>query len=417
MRISHRERRELRKKRVKRGVIAIAIVAFVFICGFILSTTVFANYFATPKIELLGNAEEHIDVFSEYVEPGFEASVQGGKPTNEVVVDGVVDTQKLGEYKITYSLKNNKGFRERKKERIVIVEDNLPPEIVLNRPAEIFLLKGLKYNEGGATVTDNVDGDISSSIEIIGEVNSDVVGDYEILYRVSDSSGNQVEATRKVSVTATPTGSTVYLTFDDGPSKLTAQVLDVLKAYDAKATFFVVGSSLDKYADVIKRAVSEGHTIALHSNSHEYEKIYKNDEAFWKDMDTLSNRVKEITGKESKLIRFPGGSSNTISKNYSKGIMKRLVGQAHDKGYRIYDWSISSGDAAAKTVDTAKIVKNVTKGMKKNLVPAIVLMHDAQAKTTTVEATKEILQWGLDNGYSFAAMDENTPEEIHGINN
>ena len=377
----------------------------------------YISYTAIPELELLGSSEENIEVFSEYVDPGFVASVQEKPPVNDVVVDGLVDTQQLGQYKITYIVKNNKGKNEVKKERLVTVEDKVAPEITLNKGDVIAITKGSSYTDAGATAIDNVDGDISANIEIIGEVNTQKTGEYEITYRIQDSSGNQSEVKRKITVTSAPSGTTIYLTFDDGPSKLTSGILDTLKAYDAKATFFVIGSQLDKYADVVKRAQDEGHTIALHSNTHSYEKIYTSDEAFWKDMDKLSSRVTAITGKESKLIRFPGGTSNTISKNYSNGIMTRLVKQAHDRGYKIYDWSISSGDASGDGVAASKISNNVIKGMKRNDPPAIVLTHDAPAKSTTAEALKEILKWGNDNGYTFAAMDESTPELIHGINN
>ena len=122
-------------------------------------------------------------------------------------------------------------------------------------------------------------------------------------------------------------GSTIYLTFDDGPSlDITPKILDLLKKHNIKATFFVINrNSNTDY--LIKRAYNEGHTIGLHTSSHNYSKIYANETAYFNDLANIENKVIKITGTSSKIIRFPGGSSNTVSRNYNKGIMTRLTKQ------------------------------------------------------------------------------------------
>ena len=139
------------------------------------------------------------------------------------------------------------------------------------------------------------------------------------------------------------TGKVIYLTFDDGPSNYTEDILNILDKYDVKATFFVTCSgSLDKYA---KKIIEKGHTLGLHTCTHRYNTIYSSEENYFNDLNSISNKVEELTGYKSKYIRFPGGSSNTISR-FNKGIMTRLTQKVTEDGYKYYDWNIDSGDAA-----------------------------------------------------------------------
>lgn len=197
-----------------------------------------------------------------------------------------------------------------------------------------------------------------------------------------------------------------YLTFDDGPTENTRKILDFLKANDIKATFFVIGT--EGYDDVYKRIVDEGHTIGIHSNTHRYDQIYKSKEAFMKDINALSDRIYNLTGVRSNIFRFPGGSNNTISKRYNKtDIMGQLTDTIEQEGYHYFDWNVDSLDASASTQDKDIIVQSVIEGARdKN--NAIILMHDAAAKTTTVEALPEIVEGLRKQGYIFDKMDETT---------
>ena len=206
----------------------------------------------------------------------------------------------------------------------------------------------------------------------------------------------------------------IYLTFDDGPSSSsTPKILDILDKKGVKATFFVVNhdSSLDY---LIKRAYDAGHTIALHSYTHNYAKIYSSKENFYNDLDLISKKVESITGEKSMIMRFPGGGSNTVSRKYSKGIMSELTKEVIDKGYRYYDWNVSSGDAGgAKNSDA--VYRNVVNGLRENR-DNIVLMHDF-ANSKTVGALEAIIDYGLANGYRFDKIDMTTPMVRHGVNN
>lgn len=205
---------------------------------------------------------------------------------------------------------------------------------------------------------------------------------------------------------------TCYLTFDDGPSDNTSKILDILKENNIKATFFVVHNN----PELLKRIHNEGHTIGLHSASHKYSKIYASEEAFFADLTEIGDAVERATGVRSKIIRFPGGSSNTVSASYCKGIMSRLTRQVVEKGYLYYDWNASDGDADGSNIPASTLIKNIRRDgtSSKRL---IVLMHDAADKKTTVEALPEIIKIYRDAGYAFDRITEQTPMMTHGINN
>lgn len=197
-----------------------------------------------------------------------------------------------------------------------------------------------------------------------------------------------------------------YLTFDDGPSKNTIKILDFLKANNIKATFFVLG--VEGQEDVYKRIVDEGHTIALHTNTHKYDEIYVNVDTFMEDINTLSNTIEEATGVVSDVLRFPGGSNNTISYKYGgKDLMDKIIKETNSKGLVYFDWNVDSMDASANKQSKDVIVKSVLDGAKgKN--SAIILMHDAAVKTTTVDALPEIVEGLRAQGFSFDKITSDT---------
>lgn len=217
-----------------------------------------------------------------------------------------------------------------------------------------------------------------------------------------------------------PTGTTetdgrkvAYLTFDDGPSSNTEKILDILKQYNAKATFFVIGTSK---LDLIKRIHEEGHTVGLHSNSHEYNQIYSSVDAYFKDLQAISDKVESYIGVAPKVIRFPGGSSNTVSAKYCKGIMSQLTKEVEARGYVYFDWNVSSGDADANKAPASDLVANIKRECgKKSRV--CILMHDAPIKTTTVDALPEIIQYLQGEGYSLEALTTDVKPFHHGVNN
>lgn len=217
------------------------------------------------------------------------------------------------------------------------------------------------------------------------------------------------------SKTTTSNGKSIaYLTFDDGPSSITNSVLDILKKYNIKATFFVINSgSYNK--TTLQREVNEGHTIGLHAYDHNYAIAYKDDNSYLDGIDKLRAKVKADTGFDSHYIRFPGGSSNTISKRYSKGIMSRITKTAKQRGYKYYDWNVDDDDAgSARTADDC--YNNVVKELRPNR-SNIVLMHDFGTNKKILEALPRIIEYCQKNGYTMLPIDDNTPEIHHGISN
>ncbi len=202
------------------------------------------------------------------------------------------------------------------------------------------------------------------------------------------------------------TKKVAYLTFDDGPSCNTMRILDILDRYDVKATFFVIGKSgRDKE---YKAIVDRGHTIALHTYSHNYAKVYASEKAFFSEIQKISDKVYNLTGVRSKIIRFPGGSSNTVYKKYCYGLMAKLKKSVPAKGYYYHDWNVSSGDASGNNIAKSKIIANVKKGCGSKTVVNI-LMHDTgSAKNTTVDALPAIIEWLLSQGYDIQPITESS---------
>ena len=206
-------------------------------------------------------------------------------------------------------------------------------------------------------------------------------------------------------------GRTIYLTFDDGPGPFTERLLDILKEHNVKVTFFVT-HVLSQYESLLKREAKEGHTIAIHSYCHDYDKIYASSEAYWADFDAMQEVIKKQTGEETTLFRFPGGSSNTVSKN-TPGIMTQLVKEANEKGLHYFDWNVASGDAGA-TKSSAIVLQNCKVGAA-NHKNALILCHDV--KEYTVNAMDEFITWAKENGYTFAALTPESDGAHHKVNN
>ena len=363
-------------------------------------------------MQLNGRTEEHIAAFSAYTDPGARL-LRGGDPTDAAVtVEGRVNTDVPGDYTLTYQA----DFRGRSytAKRLVHVEDREAPELTLTGQAEVTVSRYDLFQDPGATARDRCDGDLTASIQVTDKASGDV---HTLTYTVTDKAGNTAAATRQVSVYENSSGgSPVYLTFDDGPSdRVTPRVLDTLKEYDVHATFFIVNYGESGKA-LIRRMIDEGHTVAIHGYSHDYAAIYKSDEAFMQNIYRLRDRLRSDFGYEAAIIRFPGGSSNTVSRQYSVGIMSRLAQRVQAEGFTYFDWNVSSGDAAGTPASSGQIYNNVTSALRHDR-SNVVLMHDAGAKGTTADALPDIIRYCLANGYSIQPITPATKPVHHGIAN
>ena len=438
------------------------LIAFLFICIIFLLCYAFKNpillYSSNPEVEINHEYDPKKDIQQVF----FHSD-------SDVKISGDINTNKIGNYEITYQLKNYKktckvsvkdtkapdlklkaykadmkedvkpesfvesikddskvslsfkkkptitiiakdehGNKAMKETTLTLVKDIEKPIIHTDT---ISVYVGSKPNyKSYIEVTDNLDSKPKIKIDS-SKVKTKKTGIYKLLVTATDRSGNKAKA--KINVTVEEPSKVVYMTFDDGPSENTDKILKILKKYDAKATFFVTGNN-QKYNSSIKKAADQGNTIALHTYTHDYANVYSSTTAYFEDLQKVSDMVKQITGKAPKYIRFPGGSSNTISAQYSQGIMSALNNMVHEKGYEYFDWNCSSGDAASNTVPTQDIVRNATSCDYEQI---MILFHDSSPKTTTVEALPEIIKSYKERGYVFKGISDDTPIFHHGVNN
>lgn len=337
-----------------------------------------------------------------------ESFVESIKDDSKVSLSFKKKPTKDKEQTITIIAKDEHGNKAMKETTLTLVKDIEKPIIHTDT---ISVYVGSKPNyKSYIEVTDNLDSKPKIKIDS-SKVKTKKTGTYKLLVTATDRSGNKAKA--KINVTVEEPSKVVYMTFDDGPSENTDKILKILKKYDAKATFFVTGNN-QKYNSSIKKAADQGNTIALHTYTHDYANVYSSTTAYFEDLQKVSDMVKQITGKAPKYIRFPGGSSNTISAQYSQGIMTTLDSMVHEKGYEYFDWNCSSGDAASNTVPTQDIVRNATSCDYEQI---MILFHDSIPKTTTVEALPEIIKNYKERGYVFKGICDDTPIFHHGVNN
>lgn len=363
-----------------------------------------------PVITLTQDPEGSLIPGTIYQEAGFTAwDEYDGDLTDRVVR---LEEPGLVTYAVTDSSGNPAVAR-----REIPFRDMVLPEITLEGGEHYAIPVGVRYEEPGFSAADNIDGDVTAQVTVEGTVDWLRAGTYPITYTVTDSCENTAVVTRNVEVVAQewkdtnyPEGKVVYLTFDDGPSAYTEQLLDVLDRYGAKATFFVVGNGSGR---MMKQIVNRGHSIGIHSVTHDYGQIYASPEAYFEDLLRMQSIIYDNTGVKTTLMRFPGGSSNLVSRRSCEGIMTFLTGAVQDAGFQYFDWNVYSGDAG-ETKKTQQVADNVIEGIRQNRV-SIVLQHDIHGYS--VDAVEDILSWGRQNGYRFLALSQDSPGFHHDLNN
>lgn len=285
--------------------------------------------------------------------------------------------------------------------------------VVILTGTAVFAGYRIFRNDGSDARKDHIS---SSKKRTIPVINTDVsvrdrIVEREAEKKSGDRSGFAVQPGNVPGSQEQTQEKVVYLTLDDGPSPNTQPVLDILDKYQVKATFFVT-NGMPEYSYMIKEAYDRGHTIGLHTYSHDYASVYASQDAYFRDLEAIGEVVREQIGYVPCFIRFPGGSSNTVSRKYTSGIMTALAQEVQNRGYQYYDWNASSGDGGV--LSTEELVNNATSFNENNI---ILLSHDSAAKQTTVEALPRIIEHYQSLGYEFRALDRDTYVPHHGINN
>lgn len=194
---------------------------------------------------------------------------------------------------------------------------------------------------------------------------------------------------------------TVYLTFDDGPSQNTYTILSLLRKYGAKATFFVVPRRTDECYALLKAIVSEGHSIGIHSASHDYEKIYASVEAYLEDFHEAWDTVYDATGVKTSLFRFPGGSVNDFNGDTRNAIIEEMT----RRGFRYFDWNVDSNDAGGAS--WSEMYNSIPSDIAQNY-RSVVLMHDSAPRENTVYVLEDILKVLVGEGYKLDKINDDT---------
>lgn len=390
--------------------------------------TVLVKDIVSPTLTLNGDAEAEVNT-PDFADPGCTAVDDlDGDISENITVSTDYQRGTEGRFTFKYTVSDAAG-NTAEALRTVNVRDIYGPEIRLAGGAVMYICVGDTFVDPGCSAIDAFEGDVSGSIAVCGSPDTSAPGEYIITYSASDSKGNTSQAVRTVKVyeRSQPvegavngggivSDSTVYLTFDDGPSNIvTPRVLDILRDNNVKATFFIVNYS-EENKWLISRMISEGHTVGIHGYSHDYASIYSSVDAFINNIETLRQRLANDFGYSTNLIRFPGGSSNMVSSHYTPGIMSELCPLLESMGYSYFDWNVSSGDAAGGCVSSGNIYSNVVNGLRYGR-GNVVLMHDTNAKGTTADALQGIINFGYANGYTFAALSSYSDGAHHNIQN
>ncbi len=361
---------------------------------------------ATRRVKVVDNTAPVIELFESgrqanpllgYQEEGFRASdFVDGDLSDAVSVSWEGD-------RLRYSVSDSAG-NECVVYRNAVYCDWRPAITLTDGDIEIDAYTN--FEEPGFLALDECGNDLSAFVEVTGtQIPSYKCGTYTVVYTVVGPDGQEsVTAERRVTVRPVglpaekrAPGKVMYLTFDDGPSEYTGQLLDILGKYNVKATFFVTGNRA-QYRDFIGRAYREGHKIGVHTYSHNLERIYASTQAFMDDLYKAQEVVFEQTGHYTRLMRFAGGSS--CIRFYNTDLTVSLLRTVSEAGMKYFDWNVSSGDGA---IHTTEETFGYVKMYASRYDVCVVLQHDT--KLFSINAVEDIIKWGLENGYRFETLD------------
>ncbi len=334
-----------------------------------------------PDIKLKGKETIYLCPGAKYVDEGAETIDNYDKKPRL--------TTKVYDDKIIYTAVD-KNDNKKELTRFIKYQDKEAP--VIEGSEVQAITKGEKPY---FTVKDNCDKEIKLELK---NYYAEKIGKQVIEVVAVDKAGNKTtkEATIYVSEPGIAKTGVIYLTFDDGPgTSTTRELLDKLKKHNIKVSFFVTGRG-DR--SLIKRACEEGHQMGIHTFTHNYKDVYQSMESFYNDFNKVDQLIYQECGFHTKYYRFPGGSSNTVSRRYQKGIVSQIAKELTAKGYHYYDWNISSGDATGGKRIRENLSRNVINGLRKDR-PNVVLYHDIYQES--VDSVDAVIEYAKNHGYIF----------------
>lgn len=267
---------------------------------------------------------------------------------------------------------------------------------------------GIPYVDEGYTAQDLDGNDLSGAVRVSGEVDFLKCGEYVLRYSVTDGPGGSAEVCRtvKVSPVSLPekhgkAEKTIYLTYDDGPSEYTEELLDLLDEYDAKATFFVINHAIEKRPEIIRAAFERGHSIGIHSNKHDYNYLYVSEENFLEDISSVRELIFDLIGQRPDIFRFPGGSETAfrLASNHIDGGFETLKNDLADLGIEYFDWNDSADPKG--TSPTEAVFRIISSAEKRGSL--VVILHDT--RYSSIPATRRLLEMGAEKGFAFQSLD------------
>ena len=265
--------------------------------------------------------------------------------------------------------------------------------------ALIIIMVAVSGSENGSKVADKETTTASAQTTVSQETESETT-------TFEEEAGSNPKNKKEAEELEKNAEKRVYLTFDDGPSANTDDVLDVLKKYDIKATFFDIEKEEDGEKKALKRCYDEGHTIAIHTMTHDYDEVYGSLENWKADVLGQQKYLEEVTGIKTHFYRFPGGSSNTIAAKRGTDI-EDCIRWLNENGFKYYDWNIDNEDSTGTSFTPDQLADNVLDYMSDEG-DYMILLHDTNAKDNTVLSLPKIIETLQKKGFTFCQITDNT---------
>lgn len=360
----------------------------------------------SPVIKLKGDQIIEISINSKYEEPGFAATDEyDGELTDKVEIIGEVNTQEYGEYVIKYKVTDNSS-NTTEVNRIIKVIDEIEPTIECKNNYSAF--KTGSINIIGCEATDNFDGDLTNLITVSGEYDVNEPGIYKIKYKVSDNAGNKTSIEHNI-IIYNEKQSTAYLTFNNSPTSLTDEILEILNEYQIKSTFFVSLEQKEEYYKQLNKILENGNELGI-IGYHQTENIYKNSKTFKSYFEETEELIYNKTGKKITSYRFPETSN---SKKLNINTFNKIKEYLNNKNIIYYDWNIEPTNPSNLNITYKEMIeKTITQILNNESNEIVINFYDTEESQATIESLSTIIELLKEMNYEFDTINNSTPIQI-----